>query len=274
MASKQIVLAAIVVALVSTCLAEDATFKKVRYWSVKQPKESDVVLTITDSKILIKGENANKDMAPINFEIPYSAIESLTSERSERHRVSEGLLVGGVITASTKTKSHWLDIEYHGGDAKQVVTLHLDKTEYEDVISTLEARTGKRIDAVESKSSSFNPIAESKDMDEVIPFKVDAIVAALKAAMDSVGCDVKKASAKRVECKRARSYGKGTERAGVGGEKVTAELKPKGDQTRVRLSTEKGMLGRIYKKNWSTPIFLEMMKKLQKPSQTASAPSN
>lgn len=274
MARKLIVFVAIVVALAWTCRAEDATFKKVRYWSVKQPKESDVVLTITDSKLLIKGENANKNMAPIDFEIPYSAVESLTSETSERHRVSEGLLVGGVITASTKTKSHWLDIKYREGGAEQVVTLHLDKTEFEDVISALEAKTGKTIDAVESKSSSFNPTAESKDVDEVIPFKVDAIVAALKPAMENVGCDVKKATAKQVECKRERSYGKGTERAGVGGEKVTAELGAKGDQTRVRISTEKGMLGRIYKKNWSTPIFQEMMKNLQKPAQTASAPSN
>jgi len=274
MARKQILFMAIIVALFSTCRAEDATFKKVRYWSVEQPKESDVVLTVTDSKLLIKGENANKKMAPVDFEIPYSAIESLTSEQSERHRVSEGLLVGGVITASTKTKSHWLDIEYHVGDAKQVVTLHLDKTEYQDVISILEAKTGRHIDATDSKSSSFNPTAESKDMDEVIPFKVDAIVAALKPAMESVGCDVKKATAKQVECKRDRSYGKGTERAGVGGEKVTAELKSKGDQTQIRISTEKGMLGRIYKKNWSTPIFLEMIKNLQKTAQPVSTHSN
>ncbi|HEY6301882.1 MAG TPA: hypothetical protein VIX14_02340 [Terriglobales bacterium] len=152
------------------------------------------------------------------------------------------------------------------------MTLHLDKTEYEDVISTLEARTGKHIDA--EKSKSFNPTAESKDMDEIIRFKMAAIVAALKPAMESVGCDVKKATAKQVECKRERSYGKGTERAVVGGEKVTTELDAKGDQTRVRISTEKGMLGRVYKKNWSTPIFQEMMKNLQKPAQTASAPSN
>jgi len=274
MARKQIVFVVIVVALVSTCLAEDATFKKVRYWSVKQPKESDVVLTITDSRLLVKGENANKNMAPIDFEIPYSSIEALTSETSARHRIAEGLLVGGVITASTKTKSHWLDIAYHEGDAKQVVTLHLDKTEYEDVISTLEARTGKHIDVVDSKTSSFNPTADSKDMDEVIPFKVDAIVAALKPAMESVDCEVKKATTKEVMCKRKRSSGKGVERAGVGGEKVTAVLQAKGDQTRVRIESEKGMLGRVYKHNWSTPIFQEMMKNLQKPAQTASAPSN
>ena len=43
----------------SAGLAQDVTFSKTRYSSVKQPKEANVLLTITDSKIMIKGQETN-----------------------------------------------------------------------------------------------------------------------------------------------------------------------------------------------------------------------
>ena len=166
------------------------------------------------------------------------------------------------------TKSHWLDIEYHDGDAKQEMVLRLDKSEYEKVLSTLEARTGKTIARLDTKTSPLNPTANSKDVDQVIPFQKDAVAAALRPAMENVGCKVKETNAKRIECKRERGN---SERTGYGGEQVTAEFEAKGEQTRVRIWTGKGFVGRIRKNNWSTPIYDEMMKTLQKPAQNAAA---
>lgn len=250
--------------------AQDMTFKKTRYSSVKQPKESDVALTITDSKLMIKGKKENG----ITVEIPYSSIDSMTYELSARHRVGEGAGVmllspaTGAVLMLTKTKSHWLDVEYHDGEAKQEMILRLDKSEYEKVLSTLEARTGKSIARLDTKTSPHNPTAGSKDVDEVIPFRMDAVAAALKPAMETFGCKVTEAKEKRVECKRGRGN---DERTGYGGEKVTAELQAKGEQTRVRLWTGKGFVGRVRKNNWSTPIYQEMLKTLQKPAQSAAA---
>jgi hypothetical protein len=174
----------------------------------------------------------------------------------------------GAILMTTKTKSHWLDIEYHDGDARQEMVLRLDKSEYEKVLSTLEGRTGKTIARLDAKTSPLNPTANSKDVDEVIAFRLDAVAAALKPAMESFGCKVNEANDKRIECRRQRGN---SERTGYGGEKVTAELRAKGEQTRVRIWTGKGFVGRMRKNNWSTPIYEEMMKALQKPPQSAAA---
>jgi hypothetical protein len=198
---------------------------------------------------------------------PYSSIDEMSYEYATRHRVAEGASVmvlslgAGAILMATKTKSHWLAIVYHEGETKQTTVLQLDKSEYEAVIAALEARTGKKIAVLESKSSQLNPTAESKDMDEMVPFGTDRIVAALKPAMESVGCKVTAVKASSVECKRARG---GDERTGYGGEKVIASLETKGDQTRVRIATHKGS------KNWSTSIYQEMMKNLQPPAQSGN----
>lgn len=257
-----------VAVLVPAGRAQDVTFSKTRYSSVKQPKEADVVLTITDSKILIKGKNADG----IDLEIPYSSIDSMTYEVAARHR-TELIGFSPAMALALKTKSHWLDLEYHQGDSKQLTTLRLDKSEYQKVIATLEARTGKHIAALESKKSPLNPTVGSKDMDELVPFRMDAVAAAMKPAMESVGCNVTEATAKRLECKRPWAKGYDVERTGAGNEKVTAKLEAKGEQTRVRISTEKGFRGRLVKKNWSTPIYEEMMKTLQQPPKNTQVSS-
>lgn len=261
------------VTLAPTSRGDDVTFNKTRYSSVKQPKESEVGLTITESKVLIRGKKKNG----VTTEIPFSSIDSITYELSARHRVQEGAGVmllspaTGAVLMLTKTKSHWLAIQYHDGDQKQEMVLRLDKSEYEKVLSTLEARTGKTIARLDSKTSPLNPTAQSKDVDETVSFKKDAVVAALKPAMENFGCKVTDVNDKHVECKRDRGN---DERTGYGGEKVTAELQAKGDQTRVRIWTGKGFVGRVRKNNWSTPIYQEMMKTLQKPAESAAARAN
>lgn len=257
--------------LAPSSLAQDTTFSKTRYSSVKQPKEADVILTITDSKILVKAKEANG----IALEIPFSSIDSMSYEVAVRHRVAEGAMLGSLLLMTTKTKSHWLDLEYREGDAKQLTTLRLDKSEYQQVIETLEAKIGKKIATLNSNSSAFNPTAGSKDMDEIVAFPMEAVAAALKPAMESMNCSVTHATASQIECKREWAKNRDTERTGSGGERVTARLEAKGEQTRVRIDTEKGFRGRLVKKNWSTPIYEEMMKSLQKPAQDASAsPAN
>jgi hypothetical protein len=255
-----------VVTLVPALQAQEVIFGKTRYSSAKHPKEANVVLTVADSKILVKGKKENA----INMEIPFSSIDSMSYEVAARHRVAEGAMLGSLLLMTTKTKSHWLDIEYHEGDAKQLTTLRLDKSEYQQVIASLEAKTGKKIATLNSNTSAFNPTAGSKDRDELVPFRMDAVVAAVKSAMESVGCNVKHATTNRIECKREWANSLATERTGSGGEKVTATLEAKGEQTRVRIATEKGFRGRLVKKNWSTPVYVEMLKNLQKPAPSAT----
>lgn len=114
---------------------------------------------------------------------------------------------------------------------------------------------------VDSKAGALVPLAESENVDEVIPFESDKVMAALKPAMESADCHVTEATANRIECKRPRNYPYSGHREG--GESVTAVLDAQGDQTRVRISTGKGIYGRFVKENWSTRVYRDMVKNLQ-----------
>ncbi len=72
---------------------------------------------------------------------------------------------------------------------------------------------------------------------------------------------MKEERANRIICKRGIECG--SERTGTGGEEVTASLEASGSQTRVRIVTGKGFVGRMGKKNWSTSIYKGMMNRLQ-----------
>jgi len=253
-------------ALALAARADEITFTKTRYSSVKQKSETPVDLSIADSKILIKGRG--KKAREVGFEIPFSSITYMSYEFTARHRVGEGAAVmalslgAGAIVMATKTKSYWLSIEHQNGNSNASTVLRLDKSEYQGVLSALETRTGKQIAVVDAKTNVINPTAGSQNTDEVVPFEMAKVSAALKSAMQSEGCNVTNESASRIECKRIKGY---SELTGAGGEKITARLAAEGIHTRVQLSTGKGAR-RGRRKNWSTPIYQEMLKNLQKPA--------
>jgi len=107
-----------------------------------------------------------------------------------------------------------------------------------------------------------DPSKGSKDVDQTVAYPMDKVLAAARQALATYGCDVKKDKEKPdyLECTRDRHVGVFV---GSGGEKVTVKLSPKGSETRVEIKTGKGFVGRLGKKNWSTPIFDEMMKTLK-----------
>lgn len=107
-----------------------------------------------------------------------------------------------------------------------------------------------------------DPSKGSKDVDQTVAYPMDKVLAAARQALATYGCDIKKDKEKAdyLECTRDRHVGVFV---GSGGEKVTVKLSPKGSETRVEIKTGKGFVGRLGKKNWSTPIFDEMMKTLK-----------
>ncbi len=112
---------------------------------------------------------------------------------------------------------------------------------------------------------------KAKDVDEVVPFAIQKVIAAPKPAMESEGCNVAEETSNRIECKRARRFSGAAPSSG--GESVTAILEATGDQTHVHISTGKGFYGRSGKTNWSTPIYQGMMNGLQaqlKPKEGTS----
>ena len=100
----------------------------------------------------------------------------------------------------------------------------------------------------------------SKDVDRTVAYPIAKVLDAAKQALNTYGCDVKKEKPDYLECTRDRHVGAFV---GSGGEKVTVQLSAKGSETRVEIKTGKGFVGRLGKKNWSTPIFDDMMKTLK-----------
>ena len=105
-----------------------------------------------------------------------------------------------------------------------------------------------------------DPSKDSKDVDQTIAYPMDKVLDAAKQALATYGCSIKKEKTDYLECTRDRHVGVFV---GSGGEKVKVKLSAKGSETRVQISTGKGFVGRLGKKNWSTPIFDEMMKVLK-----------
>jgi len=120
--------------------------------------------------------------------------------------------------------------------------------------STLTASTANQ---AEEKD---DPSKNSKDVDTTVPYPMAKVLAAAKQAATTYGCDVKKEKADYFECTRDRHVGV---MVGSGGEKVTVQATEKGNETRVEIKTGKGFVGRLGKKNWSTPIFDDMLKTLK-----------
>jgi hypothetical protein len=112
----------------------------------------------------------------------------------------------------------------------------------------------------DSVTLSFDPAWMSVDVDEVVPFAMDKVAAALKPAMENQECKVAETAAERIKCKCPKV--KISFHEASGDESVTAVLEAKGDQTEVRITTDMRTYGPT-KKNWSTPIFEGMLKNLQ-----------
>lgn len=111
-----------------------------------------------------------------------------------------------------------------------------------------------------------NPTALDTDrgggnVEVVIPFEIDKVMAALNSAMESEDCKVTEATAGRIECKRRRGYSY-SEHMGYGGESVTALVEATGDQTQIHITTGKGFYGRLGKVNCSTAVYQKMMENL------------
>jgi hypothetical protein len=87
---------ALILSLAPVASAQDGTFTKTRYASVKHPNEAVVGLSITDSGISIQSQKVSKKATEIHLEIPYSSIETLSYELSAHHRLKEGAAVTGL----------------------------------------------------------------------------------------------------------------------------------------------------------------------------------
>ncbi len=55
-------------------------------------------------------------------------------------------LGAGAIVMLTKSKSHWLYIDFHEQNVPKSVVLRMDKNEYQKIIDAVKTHTGKEVE--------------------------------------------------------------------------------------------------------------------------------
>lgn len=144
-------LAIAILLIAVTGISQAQTFSKTKMVDAKG-KEVPVSLEFASAGLAVKTLKT-----PI-AEVPYASIGKLSYELTSRRRVKEGALVmiaslgvGGIVML-TKSKSHWLYVDYKDADGKpKDLTLKLDKGEYEQVLKTAKEMSGKDVEITTPK---------------------------------------------------------------------------------------------------------------------------
>jgi len=83
--------------------------------------------------------------------IPYDQLDKFSYEYTKKHRITQGAIVmvaslgAGAIVMLTKSKSHWLYIDFHEQNATKSVVLRMDKKEYKNIFDAVKTHTGKDV---------------------------------------------------------------------------------------------------------------------------------
>lgn len=125
------------------CTAEETSFQHIKVPDAKG-REVSAVLTFSDSRKAVevhpeKGKNVS---------IPYAAIDKFSYEFTKHHRVNEGTIVTapigiGAVAMLTKSRAHWLEIDYKDQDLMKAYVIRMDKNNYIRILDAIKAHTGK-----------------------------------------------------------------------------------------------------------------------------------
>src|SRR5258707_7897788 len=134
----------IISAFLMTCvainlsLAEEAAFRGVKLADAKG-KQADASLIFSDNNKDVIVRVADRDFVTI----PYDQIDKFSYEYTKKHRVTQGAIVmvaslgAGAIVMLTKSKSHWLYVDFHEQNAPKTVVLRMSKKENKNIFNAI-----------------------------------------------------------------------------------------------------------------------------------------
>jgi hypothetical protein len=112
-------------------LAEETSFRNVRVPDAKG-KQYKAVLTFSDSHKAVEVRSVKRDLVTIL----YDRIDKFSYEYTEQHHLApSGLL--------TRSKSHWLEIDYHDADIPKAFLVRMEKHDYLRILDAVKTHTGK-----------------------------------------------------------------------------------------------------------------------------------
>jgi len=132
---------------VSSSLAEETAFNGVKLADAKG-KQVDARLVFSDTNKNLVVRVADRDFVTI----PYGQLDKFSYEYTKKHRITQGAVVmvaslgAGAIVMLTKSKSHWLYIDFHEQNVPKSVVLRMDKKEYQKIFDAIETHTGKQVE--------------------------------------------------------------------------------------------------------------------------------
>lgn len=134
------------------CAARVALGREIIYNDVKLAdatgNQADAMLIFNDTSKAVVVKVVGEEVATI----PYDKIDKLSYEYSKKHRVMQGAVImvvslgAGAVVMLTKSKSHWLYIDYHQERGASTLVLRMDKKDYNRILDTATAQTGKPVE--------------------------------------------------------------------------------------------------------------------------------
>jgi hypothetical protein len=140
------IVAVILVATINLSFAEETAFNGCKLADVKG-KQADARLIFSDNNKNVVVRVADRDFVTI----PYDSVDKFSYDYSKKHRVTQGAIVmvaslgAGAVVMLTKSKSHWLYIDFHEQNVPKSVVLRMDKNEYQKIFEAVKTHTGKEV---------------------------------------------------------------------------------------------------------------------------------
>jgi hypothetical protein len=137
----------VVCIVINLSFAEETAFRGVKLADAKG-KQADASLIFSDNNKNVAVRVADHDFVTI----PYEQIDKCSYEYTKKHRITQGAIVmvaslgAGAIVMLTKSKSHWLYIDFHEQNIPKSVVLRMDKNEYKKIIEAVKTHTGKEVE--------------------------------------------------------------------------------------------------------------------------------
>ena len=136
--------AILILSIANLAFAEETSFSNVKV-PHESGKQTKAVLTFSDTRKVILVRPVKGD--PLT--VPYSEIDRCSYQFSRKHRIKTGFIVMasgaipiGLVIMLTRSKLHWLEVDYHEQDARKNLVLRMDKRNYPQILDAFKAQTG------------------------------------------------------------------------------------------------------------------------------------
>jgi hypothetical protein len=133
--------------LTNLSLAEETSFNRIKVPDLKGHQHK-AVLTFSDNDQAIELRPVKGDAVSI----PYAQIDRFSYEFTKKHRIKQGAIVmvasipGGAIVMMTRSRSHWLEIDYFDQQIPKACVVRMDKHDYLHILDAVKTHTGKDVE--------------------------------------------------------------------------------------------------------------------------------